>query len=147
MSRRHVLRVSFTVATDYGSEVAKERFEATLSLWTAPELDGPEPLAEIDPRRLDLGEIMDPVRKPPAEQVEEVERQIAEDLASIGGFPLEGRLELTRHFAGGEPRGSGRTVMLDRFEKVDVPASAFRVPAGFAERAPEVDPPRRSLPR
>ncbi|MCP3958172.1 MAG: hypothetical protein GY719_10005, partial [bacterium] len=75
------------------------------------------------------------------------ERQIAEDLASIGGFPLEGRLELTRHFAGGEPRVSGRTVMLDRFEKVDVPASAFRVPASFAERAPEVDPPRRSLPR
>ncbi|MCP3963447.1 MAG: hypothetical protein GY719_36895, partial [bacterium] len=35
-ARRHVLRVSFTVATDYGSEVAKERFEATLSLWTAP---------------------------------------------------------------------------------------------------------------
>ncbi len=136
-AQQHVLQATFTIETDFQTEFVKEHFTAELSLWTTSGFASPEPPSEVNPRHVELA-TFEPLSRNAVQQLEEVEQQIADTLASIEGFPLKSRLKITRRFDGGEPRIDIRTIELDRFAKIEVPPSTFGVPAEFAEQAPAV---------
>ena len=137
-ARQQVLRASFTIVTDYQTEVAKQRVSIELSVWVTHGFSGPEPPRNINPRRVGFSEIPD-LFGTPSQQLQDIETKIADALAAAGGFPLEGHLELTRHFVGGEPTIEHKTVKLGGFERVEVPTSRFRVPAGYTDKPPSAN--------
>jgi hypothetical protein len=76
----------------------------------------------------------------------DVDKAIAERLASIKGIPVMKLLKATRRIDGGEPVSATSAMLLSDVRETVVAPDRFEIPAGYRFQEPVIVPPSRKQP-
>jgi len=129
VTRKFVVRASYTSLEKYGDTKVKRLHAMTTLLWTTDKLD---PSLAFPIRSITFG-------------VEPLDAELRQKQAVISGFPLRRVTTISRAYEGGEPSVEITTYEVDDIRTVPSPAaSEFVRPNGYANQEPIIGVPGKS---
>ena len=121
-TRKWTLHFSYRVSIDFHGERITGTVHSTVSYWLTDQVSLPLP----------------PLLRPHLQTgFGKIDQRLAEELATLKGFPLKQRVSVTRQVSDGDPDTATRTKTIESIEKIDVEPTIFVVPPGFTYQEPQ----------
>ncbi len=124
----NVLHASYSVESNFGSEIVRQLVNVEARLWTAADL--PRRRLPIDPGKVETG-------------TADLDAAIAKTLAPLAGQVLRQELVIARRYEGGQPFSSKSGISIQSWDESAAAAARFEMPPGLRHQVPEFSTPTK----